>query len=314
MPEPTTNTQPTDHGSWAVSLVRRVRKVRPRVGGVVDEVVVKGEVARRWVERKGKVTKLVVHEQASRLREPKRLTVVIASVAGACLVIMLLLIYAHSLTRRAPGWWNNSLVVDPLAGEAIEMGLMRHLSAVRQADPAMKAGDAWRSTPWSVSLSEDDANAWLNARLPQWMLNRGKPIEWPRELKGLQVKFEDGTIRMGMQIQDGNDSIIAGVALKPEIRPDGSLWINSSGLDIGSLPAPAWSIGAARSTYGNRIPAAIRGLPEVDAFFGALAGENAIFPNATVRLDGGRRVRVLSVSPKNGRLDLTFQTEAMQKR
>ena len=43
----------------------------------------------------------------------------VASVAGACLVVMLLLIYAHSLTRRAPGWWNKSLVVDPLAGEAI---------------------------------------------------------------------------------------------------------------------------------------------------------------------------------------------------
>ena len=66
--------------------------------------------------------------------------------------------------------------------------------------------------------------------------------------------------------------------------------------------------------YGSAGELAIRDLPEVDAFFGALAGENAIFPNATVRLDGGRRVRVLSVSPKNGRLDLTFQTEAMQKR
>lgn len=315
MPKPTTNVQPTDHGSWAVSFGQKVgQKIRTRVKPGVEEVVVRGEAARKWVVQRGKAARLTAGEQASRLREPRRIAMVVGIVAGVCLVVMLLLVYAHNLTRRAPRWWNTNLAIDPAAGEAIEMGLMGHLSAVRPADPEMKAGEAWRSTPWSVSLTEEDANAWLNSRLPKWMMNRGKPVAWPIGLRSLQVKFEEGSIRLGVQVIDGNESVIAGVALKPEVHDDGSLWLNSSGLDIGSLPAPAWAIGAARSAYGDAIPPAIRELPETAAFFGALEGTNAIFPNAMIRLDGGRRVRVLSVSPKKGRVDLTFRTEFVAKK
>jgi hypothetical protein len=311
VPEPTTNTQPTDTSSWAVLLGQRLRsKVRP---GAV-EVVVKGEAAKKWVVQRGRVVRLTASEQVSRLREPKRVVLLLGIAAGACLVLSLLLIYAHGLTRQAPKWWNTSLAVDPAAGEAIEMGLMGHLSAVRPPDPALKPGEPWRSAPWSISLSEDDANAWLNARLPKWMLNRGTPVEWPVELRSLQVKFEEGTVRLGVQIIDSNDSVIAGVSLTPEMRDNSSLWLKSSGLDIGSLPAPSWMIGAARSTYGSSIPAAIRELPETKAFFGALAGNNAIFPNTTIRLDGGRRVRVLSIKPRNGRVDMTFRTEFVSTR
>lgn len=285
------------------------QKIRTKVKPGVGEVVVRGDAARKWVVQRGKAVRLTAGEQVSRLREPRRMAMLIGIVAGVCLVVMLILVYAHSLTRRAPRWWNTHLVIDPAAGEAIEMGLMGHLSAVRPADPTLKPGEAWRSKAWSVSLSEDDANAWLNARLPKWMMNRGKPVAWPIELRSLQVKFEEGSIRLGAQLIEGSDSIIAGVALKPEVHPDGSLWLNSSGLDIGSLPAPAWAIGAARSTYGNAIPPAIREMPETEAFFGALEGTNAIFPNAMIRLDGGRRVRVLGVAPRKGRVDLTFRTE-----
>lgn len=311
MQEPTTHTQPTSPGSWAVSLGSRLKgKVRPKVG----EVVVRGEAARKWVVQRGKVAQLTAVEQAARLREPKRLAMLVGAFAIACLVVMLTLVYVHSLTRRAPAWWNSKLEVDAAAGEAIEMGLMGHLSAVRQPDPTLAPGEPWRSTPWSVSLTQDDANAWLNAQLPKWMLNRGKPLVWPRELRTLQVKFEEGTIRLGVEILDDNNSIIAGVSLKPEVRADGSLWLESSGLDIGSLPAPSWAIGAARSTYGKAIPASIRELPETKAFFGALEGDNAIFPNAMIRLEGGRRVRVLSVKPRNGRVDFTFRTEFVGKK
>lgn len=311
MPEPTTNTQPTSTSSWAVSLGQRVKgKVTPKVG----EIVVRGEAARKWVVRRGRVVQLAATEQASRLREPKRLAMLVGIFAIACLVVMLVLVYLHGLTRRAPSWWNSHIKVDAAAGEAIEMGLMGHLSAVRQPDPTLKTGEMWRSTPWSVSLTEDDANAWLITQLPKWMLNRPKPLPWPHELQSLQVKFEEGTIRLGVQILDGNDSIIAGVALKPEVHEDGSLWLESSGLDIGSLPAPAWAIGAARSAYGQAIPVSIRELPETKAFFGALKGENAIFPNAMIRLEGGRRVRVLSVKPRNGRVDFTFRTEFVGKK
>lgn len=335
MPEQTTNTQPTDTSSWAVSFGQKLgqrlalrvgnkarsgvrdgvrSKVRPKVDGVVTTVVVRGDVARRWVVRKGQSARLTAREQASRLKEPRRLAVVIGSIAAFCVALMLLLVYAHNLTRRAPRWWNPTLVVDPALGEAIEMGLMRHLSAIRQPDPTLKPGEPWRSEAWSVSLTEEDANAWLNSRLPKWMMNRGKPVPWPVEIASLQAKFEDGTVRLGVQILDNTESVIAGVSIAPEIREDGSLWLRSSGLDIGSLPAPAWAIGTARSAYSDSIPEAIRQLPETEAFFGALAGSNAIFPNATIKLDGGRRVRVLSITSKNGRVDLKFRTEFVGKR
>lgn len=302
MQEQSTNTRPTNHHSWAVSLARRLKPVRA-------EVIERALRAQVWVGRRGKVARLHAKEHARRWREPRRITFLIGLVAAFCFVVMVLLVYAHGLTRRAPRWWNPAITIDPAAGEAIEMGLMGHLSAVRAADPALKPGEPWRSTPWSVSLGEDDANAWLNSRMPRWMLNRGKPLVWPAEIASLQVKFEDGVIRLGVQILDGSDSVIAGVSLKPTIRTDGSLWLNSSGLDIGSLPTPAWAVGTARSAYADSIPSALRDLPETRAFFGALAGSNAIFPNATVRLDGGRRVRVLGVTPKKGRVDLTFRTE-----
>ncbi len=297
------HTQPTGPRSWVVSWQDRGRAAALALGhGARDG-------SRRlsdWALEFG----LMLGLWARSLRDPHRLARLAAVLFGGALLLVAVLSYAHDLTRRIPEWWAGEITIDPDAAQQVENGLVAHISAVRPVAAGLGAGEPWHSEPWSVSLREDDANSWLNARLPAWLLNKKSPIHWPREVASLRVRFEDGQIRLGAEVLDGTERVIAGVTLAPEMRPDGSLWLRSSGVNVGALPAPGWAVGLTRLAFAGHIPAEVRDLPETRAFFGSLSGDNAIFQNALARIDGGRRVRLLAIAPRQGRLDLTFRTEA----
>lgn len=216
-------------------------------------------------------------------------------------------------TRMAskPRWWSDHPIAGPEVAEEVESGMLRHLTAVRAADPAFTPTRdvAWRSERWSISLSQDDANAWLAARLPEYLANQQPPIRWPREVEDVRVWFNDGRVTLAAKLRQNGAVHYVGTTLKPTIRPDGSMWMPSEGLRVGDLSAPAWSLGAARSLCGDPIPDNIASLPEIRTMLGAFENDNPVLRDAVVRLEGGRRVRLLSIVPSNGRLTITCLTE-----
>lgn len=229
---------------------------------------------------------------------------VLAALATALAIVGFL------LARAAPRWWRARGTDEAVVAQAVENGLFNHMTAVRPR--GKDAADHWVSEPWSVSIDAADANAWIAERLPGWLANRKVPVAWPREVREVQVEFAPGVIRVGTRIGTHRDQYVT-LDLRPEIAADGSLWLRAEGVGIGDLPVPAglamgWVRDSGREMFGEA-GAAVGVVGVVDA----LEGGHALVNDAVVRIDGGRRVRLLAVVPREGRVEIVCRTEGKKR-
>jgi hypothetical protein len=233
----------------------------------------------------------------------------------------LLLLVGYALTRGSPSWWRTRQANQAATAAAVENGVVNHLTAVRardqaQKEAAAKTGEKWKSEAWSVSLQAADVNAWLAERLPRWLENRQPPVKWPRQVREVQVEFADGIVRVGTRVaaasgdESDRDQFLS-VELRPELMDDGKLWLRASGVSVGALPVPsALAMEWVRQVSGELFTEMMEKVPEAKTTLEAMAGERPLVNDAVVRIDGGRRVRLLKIIAKNGRLDVTCRTEA----
>ena len=242
---------------------------------------------------------------------PRRWVLLGGAIVGLLALFGGAVLSLSALVAGKPAWWKDTPIGSNAVAEQIESGMLGHLTAVRPADPNFVPTReiVWRSEVWKISLKEEDANTWLALKLPEYLANRQPPVRWPREIEGVRVWFDKGEVRLGAKVRQGSEVRYVGTTLRPTIREDGSMWMPSDGVNVGALSAPAWSIGAARSIYGDPVPANIAGMPEVKSMFGAFQDENPVMRDAVVRLEGGRRVRILSITPRNGWIEITCWTE-----
>jgi hypothetical protein len=202
---------------------------------------------------------------------------------------------AYALLNRSPHWW---LSIDPLdtetvqLAEQVERGLVSTIHKGRPADET-----------WTVAVSAEAANAWLNIKLPHWMANQG--AAWPPRLKEVQVHFATDAIAMGARIRGPDRDRIVAATVHPEIDEQGQFWIRSLAAQAGQLDLPSgWTISQLRAWMPDEIH---KRLP-ADQLLDALAGEAPLFPEAIIKLNDGRRVRVLDVRVEEGRLLMTLQS------
>lgn len=242
---------------------------------------------------------------------PRRGVLLVGVVAGLLALFGGAVLSLSTLVSRKPAWWKETPIGSNAVAEQIESGMLGHLTAVRAGDPTFVPTReiSWRSEVWKISLKEEDANTWLALKLPEYLANRQPSVRWPREIEGVRVWFDKGEVRLGAKVRQGGEVRYVGTTLRPKIREDGSMWMPSDGVNVGALSAPAWSIGAARSIYGDPVPANIAAMPEVKSMFGAFQDKNPVLKDAIVRLEGGRRVRILSITPRNGWIEIMCWTE-----
>jgi hypothetical protein len=230
----------------------------------------------------------------------------------ASLTVCALLSWA--LIQEVPVWWRIVRKDDPKTAETalvVENSVWNQIYLSRETTPAADAAErAAPGTEWTVSLKASDANAWLNARLPMWLANQHEKSPWPKELEEVQVDFGEGRIRVGARVvQAGQDRVLS-ATLEPDLRADGTLWMPASWISIGRLAVPAdWVLQQAEQRKAEFMPAELRDLPETVAAFRGFAGRAPIVENAVIRLEDGRRVRLLKLRPVNGRLEITCRTE-----
>jgi hypothetical protein len=222
-----------------------------------------------------------------------------------------------ALVQEVPVWWRIVRKDDPGTAERallVENSVCNQIYLSREVTPAADAAEAdpgfGPGTEWTVSLKASDANAWLNARLPLWVANKHDDTPWPKELEEVQVDFGEGVIRIGARVhQPGQDRVLS-ATLEPDLRADGTLWMPASWVSIGRLAVPAdWVLQQAEQRKADFVPAELRDLPETVAVFRGFAGLSPIVQNAVIRLEDGRRVRLLKLRPVNGRLEVTCRTE-----
>ena len=264
-------------------------------------------------------------------RSGRRRILVVAGVTLAALTTPLVPLYM--LSRATPDWWQRPAAATLLIqakgptkssslGTAanfpaswsqraaeVENAVLAQLSLVRMG--SRDRDGVWRSDPWSVSISEEDASAWLATRLPRWIASREGDDAWPSQVAQIRVSFRDGSIVAGALLVGGAaSSQVLGVETRPEVDANGALLTPATRVRVGRVSLPAsWLVDTVRARASDFVPAETLATPVAQAAMRALMGQGPLTRDAVIRLDDGRRVRILKLAPRDGRLDMTFQTE-----
>lgn len=256
----------------------------------------------------------VVSTGAGRLQRARRWIVGSSLVAIALLTVAS--VFAYLLIRSAPAWWRT---VDPQspasaqAGELLQNALGNQFTAVRPAAADLKPGERWRSEVWRFAVEVDDANAWLNTSLPNWIKSDPDMPAWPDDIGSIQVAFRSGLMYVGIELLrgDGVPQYLA-AAVRPEMREDGSLWIPADTVLVGRLPIPPEVVlSQARARVHNILPEDLteRGRALLRVF----EGDEPLAESPVIRLGDGRQVRVLDIQPRDHRLIVSCQTEQSEE-
>lgn len=191
-----------------------------------------------------------------------------------------------------PAWWTRAGagVGTAQAAEALENAVVSQLTMVRETDPALPAGGPWRSAEWAVSIKESDAAAWLTHRMPRWVENR-----WPERAaeavrRSPRIEFAEGEVRIGVR---DDASRVVWASCVPRVGGDGSVWLEAASAAVGRVPVRQSWVGRAASAEVADV----------------LAGRRALLPAGAMELEDGRRVRLVGLLVRDGRLEVRAVTE-----
>jgi hypothetical protein len=228
-------------------------------------------------------------------------------VVGVCVVVL----GAMAMMRAAPLWWRTVLREDPATvalAERVEKSIINTAHAQWPTDGSQAQG--YRSKPWTVEVNATEVNAWLNVRLPMWLANQKSKFKWPRNMSDVQVDFSPGRVTIGARVRAGDASHVLTATLSPELNETGQLFTPARWVNVGRLSIPAgWVLGTAQGSAKSYIPPELMRLPETARLFGAFEGEGPLMQRAVIKLGDDRRVRILRVQAREGRLLVTCRTE-----
>lgn len=220
-------------------------------------------------------------------------------ITGVILAVTLLALPYATLTRATPRWWSEAPAAAPASGarapgahdiaQRLENTLTTELHRGRPAH-----------TEWTLTLTEADANAWIQSRLARWLAHRDAALA--RDLPEIRVRFEHGRIRLGARQYDR----VIGCALHLNVDDRGSIRAHLRDATVGRAPLPG---ALARALARDAIPERLRDDPDAARVLDAVLSGAASEPNASIRLDDGRHVRIVGLRIEPGALVLTCVTE-----
>jgi hypothetical protein len=215
---------------------------------------------------------------------------------------------AATLTRTAPAWWRQYRPTPELRTLAsdVENAAISTLYRQRPPDPAAQPASA----PWSVAVRDQDASAWLIARLPEWMNGNADLPDWPDSLGQPQIRFEPGLVRVGVLFRRENGDRVLTASVRPVLAPDGSLWLRTAWIHIGRLPVPAALIlrNAERQLLPY-LPGDLADERSAASLLAILRGDAPLARTPALRLEDGRAVHLLGLRVLEGRVEFDCRTD-----
>ncbi|CAE7404824.1 fabF [Symbiodinium necroappetens] len=134
--------------------------------------------------------------------------------------------YASKLMREEPAWWAGADVSQiedaPRRARLLEQGVTTALHEPRESDE-----------PWSVRMTDDDVNAWLEHRLGSWLENRS--MDLPSDFNAPRVRVEGGRVTVGFKSPDPRIPGVLAVEFTPELTENGALRAASRSFSMGNM-------------------------------------------------------------------------------
>lgn len=173
-------------------------------------------------------------ERTNRPRRRSRLRLVLSIGGGVLLGLVILFVgfvsYAYYLLRQAPEGWQQveaARVELPPAYRAeiassAERRVVEALSFTAEIIEAYQSGQPPafdQPLRRTVTLTNQEINAWLEGRLPLWIENQGMP--WPKEVSDLRYWVEDGRPVVGFRYTTPDIDQVVSVGCDLVIDPDG---------------------------------------------------------------------------------------------
>lgn len=218
----------------------------------------------------------------------------------AAVAVSALLMVAWMTTMR-PSWWpqldaESAPTVD--LAERVEHGVVRVCSQVR---PDADGNDPYASAVWTLRMTEDEANAWLAARLPRWIESRQGEWPWVRSIGRVRVRFEPDGLRIGAEMlaeATGGDMRVMSVKGALAVDDAGKVLVSNASVSVGRVTVPAGAIEMLMPDLAREQGILLR----------ALAGKGPLLERAELKLEDGRRVRVVGVRVSGGAIELDCVT------
>ncbi len=150
--------------------------------------------------------------------------------------------------------------------------------------------------PWSIELSQEQANAWLAARLPMWLANQSVDEKFIRAATPAMVHLGDGQVEWALRTDWAGRPLVLRARFEPvqaaESSPAG---LKLTAIYAGRMPIPRDLLAGQLRRYVNP--------GDADRFLRAM-------DNLALRLTlaDGRSVQVQSLTLKPGAVVLTCRT------
>jgi len=208
-------------------------------------------------------------------------------------------VYAAKLVKQEPTWWADADSANteraPERARLLEQGITTALHEPREGDE-----------PWTVRMTDEDVNAWLEHRLESWAENRSMDV--PSGFTAPRVRVIDGRVAVGIASPDPRVPGILTVEFTPEFSSAGELVAGNRSFTMGRLPLPNPEM---LGRLSNTIKQQARGTPMQDVFDALLESGKSLPSNLT--LSDQRRVSLRGLSLReDGSIDLTLATAREQ--
>ncbi|MBN8645810.1 MAG: hypothetical protein J0L61_11300 [Planctomycetes bacterium] len=178
-----------------------------------------------------------------------------------------------ALAARVPSWYQPAQAT-PARHALAESVEARVLSEISGAHPF--------GEPWTLSITDAEAAAWLNDRLPAWAANQ--KIDLPASASLPAARFDDDEAAVALTLRGSYGARVITLAVPLDAHRPGPISVR-----IGSLPLPAFIV--------NRAAPAVQRLALRET-------SNPDQPWRTIRLDDGRTVEFTAISATNGTLTI----------
>lgn len=219
-------------------------------------------------------------------------------------VIAALTLLVYLLTLRTPRWFRivnprDAALVD--LAQRVENRVITQLYKYRgEVDPETGATGA----AWDLTITQDEATAWLACKLPDWLRNLDDRFTWPVGVENVQAAFDPPRLWIAASVDRGSRATVS-VGAVPRIE-SGGLHLRSGRAGVGSLTLPAaWFGGEARGLFSSA--------DREDVAWKMAIGAVPALPDATLQLEDGRLVRVLAITVGPETLTLHCRTEAVRR-